>query len=363
MKSCFSENIKKLRKQRHLTQEQFAEAMGVTVGAIYKWEQGLSSPDIGGIMEIAGFFGVSVDALIGYELQDSTVEAYAQRIYDLQQKKAYEQAAAQAEKALVLYPNHFQIVYRSGTMYAMKGIESQCGDSAHDAARAIELLQKSELLLSQNQDPNINIFTIRASIANCLLVQGKKEQALRMLKENNVGGIHNSQIGILYAASTEYPPEKAECYLTEAFQNAFSDLLRTMIGYINYYERKGNIKSELEVAQWIISYLESLLVENHISIVHKYLAGWYSECARLHDLLGHPAESERFLKKAYETAIAFDRSPSMSRKDIRFFLATEKGDTIYDDVGSSAMSCILEQIDRENWSVAMRSAWERICEK
>ena len=113
MKSCFSENIKKLRKQRHLTQEQFAEAMGVTVGAIYKWEQGLSLPDIGGIMEIAGFFGISVDALIGYELQDSTVEAYAQRIYDLQQKKAYEQAAAQAEKALVLYPNHFQIVYRS----------------------------------------------------------------------------------------------------------------------------------------------------------------------------------------------------------------------------------------------------------
>ena len=184
-----------------------------------------------------------------------------------------------------------------------------------------------------------------------------------MLKENNVGGIHNSQIGILYAASTEYPLEKAESYLTDAFQNAFSELLRTMIGYLNYYERKNDREAQLEVALWLISHLESLLVEDRISVVYKYLAGSYSECARLYDLLGCPAESERFLKKAYETAIAFDRNPSMSRKDIRFFLATKNGDTIYDDVGSFAMSCILEQIDRENWSTAMRSAWERICEK
>ena len=363
MKSGFSENIKSLRKQRHLTQEQFAEAMGVTVGAIYKWEQGLSSPDISVIMEIAGFFGVSVDALIGYEMQNSTVEAYAQRIYDLQQKKAYEQAAAEAEKALVLYPNQFGVVYRSGTMYALKGIECDGTNIQSDLERAIELLQKSELLLSQNQDPNINIFTIRSSIANCLLAQGKKESALKMLKENNVGGMHNSLIGVIYASSLEYPPEKAETYLTDAFQDSWSNLLRTMIGYFSYYERKNNREAQLEVALWSISNLESFLVENRISVVHKYLAGGYSECARLHDLLGHSAESQRFLKKAYETAAAFDRSPSMSRRDIRFFLATEKGDTIYDDASSTAMSVILQQMDRENWSAAMRSAWERISEK
>ena len=363
MKSKFSDNLRSLRKSRHLTQEQLAEAMGVTVGAVYKWEQGLSSPDLEGIMRIAGFFGVSVDALIGYEMQDSTVEAYAQRIYNLHQEKAYEQAAAEAEKALVLYPNQFQIVYRSGTMYALKGIERSGQETVHDLERAIELLQKSERLLSQNRDPNINTFTIRASIANCLLVQGKKESALKMLKENNVGGMHNSQIGVIYAASLEFPPEKAETYLTDAFQNSLSNLLRTMIGYLNYYERKNNREAQLEAALWAMSYLESLLVENRISVVHKYLAGCYAECARIYDLLGHPAESERFLKKAYETAAAFDRSPSMSRKNIRFFLATKHGDTIFDDAGSTAMAIICEMIDRESWSTAMRAAWERICEK
>ncbi len=360
MKSKLSENMKELRKSQHLTQEQLADAMGVTVGAVYKWEQNLSLPDIRMIMELASFFGVSVDALIGYEVQSTTADAYAERIYTLQQKKAYEQAAMEAEKALARYPNQFQIVYRCGTLYEVKGIECSGPDSQRDIERAIELLQKAELLLSQNQDPNINAFTIRAAVANCFLVQGKKEQALKILKETNIGGVHDSQIGIIYAASSEYPPEKAAPYLTDAFQTAMSSLLRTMIGYLNYYERIGNPEAELEVSQWLIQYLESLRIRGRISVVDKYLAGIYSESARILNLLGRPEESVQALRCAYTLAKAYDANPSSSRQTIRFFLATEKDDTIYDDVGPTAMCAITQQIDRENWSNTMRSAWERI---
>ena len=36
MELHFSENIKQLRKSRGFTQEQLAEALGVTTGAVYK---------------------------------------------------------------------------------------------------------------------------------------------------------------------------------------------------------------------------------------------------------------------------------------------------------------------------------------
>ena len=40
MRVLLAEKIRDLRKERHLTQERLAEAMGVTVGAVSKWESG-----------------------------------------------------------------------------------------------------------------------------------------------------------------------------------------------------------------------------------------------------------------------------------------------------------------------------------
>ena len=37
-----AENIRALRRQHRFTQEQLAESLGVTPGAVYKWEAGVS---------------------------------------------------------------------------------------------------------------------------------------------------------------------------------------------------------------------------------------------------------------------------------------------------------------------------------
>lgn len=42
MKIKLAENIRMFRKEHSLTQEQLAEVLGVTVGAVYKWEAGVS---------------------------------------------------------------------------------------------------------------------------------------------------------------------------------------------------------------------------------------------------------------------------------------------------------------------------------
>ena len=54
MKLNLSENIKKYRKEMNLTQEGLAEAFGVTVGAVSKWESGSTVPDIMTMMEFNG---------------------------------------------------------------------------------------------------------------------------------------------------------------------------------------------------------------------------------------------------------------------------------------------------------------------
>lgn len=67
MKNAFAERFRSLRKERNLTQEQLAAEFGVTVQAVSKWETAASYPDIEIIAEIAKFFDVSIDYLLGKE--------------------------------------------------------------------------------------------------------------------------------------------------------------------------------------------------------------------------------------------------------------------------------------------------------
>ena len=59
------EQILFLRKNRGITQEQLAQKLGITNQAVSKWESGQCLPDIQLLPEIAEYFNVSVDELMG----------------------------------------------------------------------------------------------------------------------------------------------------------------------------------------------------------------------------------------------------------------------------------------------------------
>lgn len=66
MTNQLADNLKLLRKQKGLTQEELAETFGVTSQSISKWELGINYPDITILPMIAQFYKVSIDELLGY---------------------------------------------------------------------------------------------------------------------------------------------------------------------------------------------------------------------------------------------------------------------------------------------------------
>ena len=63
-------NIRNLRQQKMLTQEQVAAKLGVTYQSVSKWENGTNSPDISLLPEISELFGVTIDALFADDISD-----------------------------------------------------------------------------------------------------------------------------------------------------------------------------------------------------------------------------------------------------------------------------------------------------
>lgn len=170
MKLSLAQNICRLRKQNGLTQERLAEALGVTFAAVSKWERGVATPDLGLMAELASLFSVSLDALAGFELQQSSAEALARRLLHLQREKRFGEAVSEAEEALRRYPNDFRVVYRCGSLYELAGLEQNRPDWLR---RGRDLLERSLPLLSQNTDPAVSDIFIQYHIAQCCLKLGE----------------------------------------------------------------------------------------------------------------------------------------------------------------------------------------------
>ena len=57
------------RHKKGITQDELAAHIGVSKGAVSKWETGSSLPDISLLPQLASYFDISIDALIGYQPQ------------------------------------------------------------------------------------------------------------------------------------------------------------------------------------------------------------------------------------------------------------------------------------------------------
>ena len=67
----FKENLVQLRKMKRLTQEDIADALGVSRQAVAKWEAGDTVPDLDKCKVLADLFGVSLDDLANYEPEEN----------------------------------------------------------------------------------------------------------------------------------------------------------------------------------------------------------------------------------------------------------------------------------------------------
>ncbi len=65
--TAFPKRLRALRKDKKITQTELGEAIGVQQATIAKWESGERTPFIEYFIELAKYFNVSIDYLVGLE--------------------------------------------------------------------------------------------------------------------------------------------------------------------------------------------------------------------------------------------------------------------------------------------------------
>ena len=106
------------RKERGITQEELANHLGVSKPAVSKWESGQSYPDILLLPELASYFNITVDELIGYEPQMTAgdIRKLYHRLADAFAKEPFDQVYEECEGYIKKYFSCWLLQHHMGLL-------------------------------------------------------------------------------------------------------------------------------------------------------------------------------------------------------------------------------------------------------
>ena len=329
------ENIKKYRKEKSFTQELLAEAMGVSVGTVSKWENGNCIPDISMIMELADFFEISVDVLVGYNTPLKKVPDILERIQNHFKKHELDEAIMECSKALVKYPNNFDLIMITARIRFVMWYETG-KDNYRQQAK--DLYQKAQLYIPEDEKKSRNNFTILHNLAQ---LETDKKKKIQLLEEINFNGTLDAEIGEVYRDDKNI--EKAYEYLSEGLYLRSLEVMNVIGRWLDPLIREKKFDTALYLADYEEMILKSIYNEDEISIGTKLLAHMELVKAVIYEILSDHAKMKYHLKNAIKYAKAFDESPAYAiSAGSRLWLCKTAQDAplAVDDQGPLAMKAI-----------------------
>ena len=113
------ENLRRLRKNKDITQEELAGILSVSFQAVSKWERGDTFPDITMLPALSNFFEVSVDEIIGMnKIRDrENIQQAHKKINELNSCGNYEEVIEFIKNLLKTYPNQYSFMASLAEVY------------------------------------------------------------------------------------------------------------------------------------------------------------------------------------------------------------------------------------------------------
>lgn len=184
-----AEVIIKYRKEKGLTQEQLAKAVGVSTPAVSKWESGNTYPDIMLLAPIARLLGITTDILLSYQedLSNTEILQYAKQMEDLFDSNGVEVGYCKCEGLLHQYPNSNDLKYHFALLYQRELALSRFVDEGQKAMVTNRTTEIYEQVLA-SKDPKLSS-AVTVNLASLYMTTNqcdRAEQLLDSLPKTNV---------------------------------------------------------------------------------------------------------------------------------------------------------------------------------
>ena len=318
----FGENLKRLRKEKEMTQEALADFLGVSFQTISKWERGETYPDITTLPVISRFFNVPIDDLLGVNKarEEEKINEYL-KLYDEMKLKDLTLVYNRFQTAVKEFPNDFRILIRyMELLYDVKGF----GQGGYkDISKEISSIY--EKIQNHCTDDNIRIRSKVIMISHLLTLYScvpNEEGKYRVHKDylvhaeeivSTLPSINDTKE--LMLMSLAFDTENYNITHRNALEELLFILQDTLFGYsYNYKPEK-----RLEIFKHIQGLINLIFDDGNYgkNCVNRLYN--YGHIGHLYHQIGDDENALKYLKIAVEYAKELDNIPDISEKVMRHY--------------------------------------------
>lgn len=235
--------IQKLRREKNLTQEQMAAALGVTSAAVSKWETNAAMPDVAMLCPLARLLGTTVDRLLDFRpaLEPEEINALLKERRELFEANRLEEAVNSCEALLREYPNDLNLKCATAGLYIMYiPALSNTDRIQNQMEKAVMLLEESR----KTDDPSLAA-NARSMLVNLYIMREEQDKALAILDEEPVAQLNVRTVRANILLRKGELDEAEKLYQTELW-SAGRDTVLALVGLYNTASRREDWARALE---------------------------------------------------------------------------------------------------------------------
>ncbi|MCL2518978.1 MAG: helix-turn-helix domain-containing protein [Oscillospiraceae bacterium] len=297
MTNKIGEKIKQLRKKSNVTQEKFADYLGITFQAVSRWESGICYPDLELLPAIANYFGVTTDELLGVDIMNKE-----ERIKEIQDQLRENFSKGFIDKNIEIlrtavneFPNDYDL---------LSDLAFYLGKRDDKMKEAISL---NERILEDCTDDQIR-YGVMQKLAYDYKYIGEKEKAIATAKR-----LPSTPVASDMLLDSIYDGEER---ITQLKYNIWY-FCYYLTGYIKSltYEKYGNnkdvegIPKRIELCKKAINIYKIIYENGDYGFYNTRVKDLYYNMAVDYMLLHDIENTIDSLEKAADYAIAFDTMP------------------------------------------------------
>ena len=303
MTNKIGEKIKNLRKKSNVTQEKFADYLGITFQAVSRWECGDAYPDLEILPSIANYFNVTTDELLGVDIinKQEKIDEIQKQVSENFSKGFIDENIVILRNAVNEFPNDYDLLSNLA-FYLWTG-------GKNDVETIKESISINERILNDCTDDHIR-YGVMQKLAYSYNNIGEKEKAIEVANKLPYTPLTSNML-LRHIYEGEEQIKQLKSNIEDFCEYITSDIKLFAGTKYGYDTSEDGGKKRIKLYQKAIEIYKIIYENGDYGFYNGRMKDLYFSLAVNYTLLNDFDNALDSLEKAANYAIAFDTMPDV----------------------------------------------------